>query len=128
LLGARFIGHPLAPQFQDARIVVEGQTSIGRGLAPGWTMNDEWYSFKLYWQRTLLLFRDRPSAGDLLRVSLRATAGASHHVGRWQRRAALHSRQGSCAETGRVTFHPFGRRRPRKSRLPIGTPLERRMS
>jgi len=46
LLGARFIGHPLAPQFQDARIVVEGQGPIGQGLAPGWTMNDEWYSFK----------------------------------------------------------------------------------
>jgi len=46
LLGARFIGHPLAPQFQDARIVVEGRSPIGRGLAPGWTMNDEWYSFK----------------------------------------------------------------------------------
>jgi type 1 glutamine amidotransferase len=46
LLGARFIGHPLAPQFQDARIVVEGKGPIGQGLAPGWTMNDEWYSFK----------------------------------------------------------------------------------
>jgi type 1 glutamine amidotransferase len=46
LIGARFIGHPMAPQFQDARIVIEDQSAIGRGLAPGWTMNDEWYSFK----------------------------------------------------------------------------------
>jgi type 1 glutamine amidotransferase len=45
LIGARFIGHPMAPQFQDARIVVSGSSSIGRELAPGWSMNDEWYSF-----------------------------------------------------------------------------------
>lgn len=46
LIGARFIGHPMNPQFQDARIVVSGEASaIGRNLSPGWTMNDEWYSF-----------------------------------------------------------------------------------
>lgn len=47
LLGARFIGHPMEPQFQDARIVVEAHAGgIGADLAPGWTMNDEWYSFQ----------------------------------------------------------------------------------
>jgi type 1 glutamine amidotransferase len=47
LIGARFAGHPMAPQFQDARIIVEaGNSAITRDLAPGWTMNDEWYSFK----------------------------------------------------------------------------------
>ena len=46
LIGARFAGHPVAQQFQDARIVVEDKSAIGRELAPGWTMNDEWYSFK----------------------------------------------------------------------------------
>lgn len=45
LIGARFIGHPMAPQFQDARIVIHEDAGVGRGLAPGWTMNDEWYSF-----------------------------------------------------------------------------------
>jgi type 1 glutamine amidotransferase len=45
LIGARFIGHPMEPQFQDARVVVSGDGPIGRRLAPGWTMNDEWYSF-----------------------------------------------------------------------------------
>jgi type 1 glutamine amidotransferase len=46
LLGAQFIGHPMDPQFQDARVVVEDNDSgIAAGLAPGWTMNDEWYSF-----------------------------------------------------------------------------------
>lgn len=46
LIGARFIGHPMNPQFQEARIIVPGSpSSIGRDLAPGWTMTDEWYSF-----------------------------------------------------------------------------------
>jgi type 1 glutamine amidotransferase len=46
LLGARFAGHPMAPQFQDAQVVIEDKGAIGRELAPGWLMNDEWYSFK----------------------------------------------------------------------------------
>ncbi|MYM62792.1 ThuA domain-containing protein [Pseudomaricurvus sp. HS19] len=47
LLGARFIGHPADPQFQDARINVEATSSgIGKSLMPGWNMEDEWYSFR----------------------------------------------------------------------------------
>lgn len=47
LLGARFIGHPMEPQLQDAKIQIEPQPSkIGETLAAGWTMQDEWYSFK----------------------------------------------------------------------------------
>jgi uncharacterized protein len=46
LIGARFIGHPSDPQFQDAKVQVEASASgIGADLRPGWTMNDEWYSF-----------------------------------------------------------------------------------
>lgn len=46
LVGARFKGHPMKPQFQDARIVIEDPTSpIVAGLGDGWTMSDEWYSF-----------------------------------------------------------------------------------
>jgi type 1 glutamine amidotransferase len=46
LIGARFIGHPSDPQFQDARINIEATPSgIGSTLGTGWTMNDEWYSF-----------------------------------------------------------------------------------
>jgi type 1 glutamine amidotransferase len=46
LIGARFIGHPMAPQFQDARVVVTDPASpIVASLTPGWTMRDEWYSF-----------------------------------------------------------------------------------
>jgi uncharacterized protein len=46
LIGARFIGHPSEPQFQDARINLEATPSaIGATLGSGWTMKDEWYSF-----------------------------------------------------------------------------------
>lgn len=46
LIGARFIGHPMTPQFQDARIRVEEHPgAISRGLPGEWTMKDEWYSF-----------------------------------------------------------------------------------
>lgn len=47
LIGARFIGHPMGPQFQDARVVVEDAAHpAAKGLPPEWVMNDEWYSFR----------------------------------------------------------------------------------
>jgi len=47
LIGARFEGHPMKPQFQEARIdVADPSSPLVRDLAPGWTMTDEWYSFK----------------------------------------------------------------------------------
>lgn len=47
LLGARFKSHPMAPQFQEARVVVEDpKHPIARGLPKDWRMVDEWYSFK----------------------------------------------------------------------------------
>ncbi len=48
LIGARFAGHPMSPQFQDARIKVEaGSSPLAKGLPLEWTMNDEWYSFSI---------------------------------------------------------------------------------
>ena len=47
LLGARFAGHPLNPQFQDARVVIDDKAHpAAAGLPAEWVMNDEWYSFK----------------------------------------------------------------------------------
>jgi type 1 glutamine amidotransferase len=47
LIGARFIGHPSDPQFQDATIHFETTDSgIESGLGAQWEMNDEWYSFR----------------------------------------------------------------------------------
>lgn len=46
LLGARFAGHPMNPQFQEARLMVTtGVNGIGAGLPQDWRMKDEWYSF-----------------------------------------------------------------------------------
>jgi type 1 glutamine amidotransferase len=46
LIGARFIGHPLKPQFQAANVGVDDMASpITRGLGPGWSTTEEWYSF-----------------------------------------------------------------------------------
>lgn len=46
LIGARFIGHPMAPQFQEARVVVEDRAHPATHGLPGeWRMTEEWYSF-----------------------------------------------------------------------------------
>jgi uncharacterized protein len=46
LIGARFIGHPMAPQFQSARVIVDDtHDPINAGLGPAWQMTEEWYSF-----------------------------------------------------------------------------------
>ena len=47
LIGGRFAGHPMNPQFQEARIALADPTHpIAKGLPREWTMTDEWYSFK----------------------------------------------------------------------------------
>ncbi len=46
LIGARFVGHPSNPHFQDAKIAIEShEGGVGLGIDAQWTMNDEWYSF-----------------------------------------------------------------------------------
>jgi type 1 glutamine amidotransferase len=46
LVGARFAGHPMAPQFQPARVIVEDpHDPLTRDLGGDWTMTEEWYSF-----------------------------------------------------------------------------------
>ncbi|MFM5947686.1 MAG: ThuA domain-containing protein [Novosphingobium sp.] len=46
LIGARFAGHPMNPQFQEARIAVDQSHPLAAGLPAEWRMTDEWYSFK----------------------------------------------------------------------------------
>jgi uncharacterized protein len=45
LIGAKFNGHPMNPQYQDARIAVNKAHPLAKDLPAEWTMNDEWYSF-----------------------------------------------------------------------------------
>jgi type 1 glutamine amidotransferase len=46
LIGARFKGHPLKPQFQEARLVSNKTHPLARALPGEWRMTDEWYSFR----------------------------------------------------------------------------------
>ncbi|WDF74314.1 ThuA domain-containing protein [Novosphingobium sp. KACC 22771] len=47
LIGARFAGHPLSPQFQTARVLIDDSAHpIAQGLPASWEANEEWYSFK----------------------------------------------------------------------------------
>lgn len=47
LIGARFAGHPMSPQFQAADVqVADPQSPIVASRSPGWRMTEEWYSFK----------------------------------------------------------------------------------
>ncbi|MEO6718075.1 MAG: ThuA domain-containing protein [Novosphingobium sp.] len=47
LIGARFQGHPMDPQFQTARVTLDNAAHpIARGLPAQWEANEEWYSFK----------------------------------------------------------------------------------
>jgi type 1 glutamine amidotransferase len=48
LLGARFIGHPIRPQFQQASLRVENRNHPAtRHLVKTWQREDEWYSFEI---------------------------------------------------------------------------------
>lgn len=47
LVRARFVGHPLGPQFQEATIRIEAPSHpVMRHLGPTWSRVDEWYSFE----------------------------------------------------------------------------------
>lgn len=46
LVGAQFIGHPMGPQFQDAKLVITDRTHPAtRELPESFVHNEEWYSF-----------------------------------------------------------------------------------
>ena len=47
IIGAKFIGHPVGPQFQDATVIVEDRSHpASRHLPERFVQNDEWYSFE----------------------------------------------------------------------------------
>jgi len=46
LLGSTFISHPMAPQFQDARVEnLNPAHPVMKGLPAEWVHNEEWYTF-----------------------------------------------------------------------------------
>ena len=47
LLGARFLAHPMSPQFQTARVYISDDSHpVAAGLPASWESSEEWYSFK----------------------------------------------------------------------------------
>jgi type 1 glutamine amidotransferase len=53
LIGARFKGHPMNPQFQTARVrIADPASAITRGLGEGWSLSEEYYSFESSPRRT----------------------------------------------------------------------------
>lgn len=46
LIGAQFIGHTMAPHYQDATVrTAVAASGISQGIDAEWTVHDEWYSF-----------------------------------------------------------------------------------
>ncbi|WP_052129740.1 ThuA domain-containing protein [Sphingomonas sp. 35-24ZXX] len=46
IIGTQFVGHPMDPQFQQARVTVEDRThAAAQDLPSVWIRMDEWYSF-----------------------------------------------------------------------------------
>lgn len=107
LLGAHFIGHPSDPQFQDARVNIETSSSpsasdIGASLAPGWTINDEWYSFK-----------DSPrlNGADVIATLDESTYTPDGYMGQDLRMGDDHPIVWSrCIEQGRAFYSAIGHR------------------
>lgn len=101
LIGARFAGHTLTPQFQEAAVVVDDpQSGVVRALAPSWRMTDEWYSFKNNPRHSgahVLLRLDEASynPGEFVGKSL--AMGADHPIA-WTR----------CVGSGRSFYSAIG--------------------
>ena len=48
LIGARFLSHPMSPQFQAAKVKVDdAHNPVVQNLQPEWTMTDEWYLLQI---------------------------------------------------------------------------------
>ncbi|HEX7820584.1 MAG TPA: ThuA domain-containing protein [Sphingobium sp.] len=102
LIGARFAGHPLAKQFQDARIVVEGKNNpVAQGLPAEWVMNDEWYSF-----------RNNPrSSGSTIIATLDEASYAPVGMGTQNLRMGDHPIVWTrCVGRGRIFYSAIGHR------------------
>ena len=103
LVGARFAGHPMGPQFQEARVVIESAASgIGRGLPPAWTMKDEWYSFKNNPREngaTVIATLDESTYSPVGMAGKDLRMGADHPIA-WTR----------CVKAGRSFYSAIGHR------------------
>lgn len=100
LLGARFAGHPTEPQFQEARISVNPDHPLAKGLPAEWRMTDEWYSFKTNPRAVgakVLLTLDEGSYTRVSRFAANIDMGKDHPLA-WT----------NCVGKGRMFYSAIG--------------------
>ena len=100
LLGARFVGHPTEPQFQEARISVNQAHPLAKGLPAEWRMTDEWYSFKTNPRAAganVLLTLDESSYTRVSRFAANIDMGKDHPLA-WT----------NCIGKGRMFYSAIG--------------------
>jgi hypothetical protein len=107
VIGAQFIGHPVRPQFQDARVIAEDRDHPAtRELPASWTHNEEWYSFESSPRARgarVLLCVDESTYSPVMRLpwflgGTRDLAMGADHPVTWTR----------CAGRGRVFYTALG--------------------
>jgi uncharacterized protein len=101
LIGARFIGHPMSPQFQQATVTIEDASHPAtRGLASPWRRTDEWYSFAKSPRREgyhILATLDEKTYKQVGFFGADIAMGKDHPIAWWH-----------CAGKGRALYSALG--------------------
>lgn len=101
IIGTKFIGHPMNPQFQEARVKVEDHVSPATQTLPAeWRRTDEWYSFDKSPRKseiTVLATLDETTYSPKGPFGQDLAMGADHPIV-WSR----------CAGKGRVFYTAMG--------------------
>lgn len=101
VIGARFIGHPIGPQFQQARVNTESKDHpASRNLPESWLRTDEWYSFENSPRAPgvhVLVTLDEASYANHSGFGRDLSMGRDHPVAWWR-----------CAGNGRVFYTAMG--------------------
>lgn len=102
LIGARFLMHPIDPQFQEARIVVDRSHPLAGTLPAEWRMTDEWYSFKANPRKAgakVLLTLDESTYSPVGPMGVDLRMGSNHPLA-WS----------NCIGRGRMFYSAIGHR------------------
>jgi type 1 glutamine amidotransferase len=100
LIGAKFIGHPMDPQFQRASVRTEGDHPAIAGLPRRWGRADEWYSFDASPRSksfNVALTIDETSYSPVGMFGKDLAMGADHPVAWWR-----------CTGRGRTFYSALG--------------------
>ena len=101
LIGARFIGHPMGPQFQSATVRIEDRGHPAtQGLPASWSRVDEWYSFDKSARREgyhILATLDEATYANKSMFGKDLAMGKDHPIAWWH-----------CVGQGRVLYSAMG--------------------